>query len=109
MTRSTAITIEEGSTNVYASLGHADAADMQRQSLLAAEIPRAIHARRLTLQGAAGMLGVDPFEALRVICAQFRGVSEAKLLDPVAKLGHGVKIVVGPARRRPGKIELQFA
>lgn len=32
------ITIEEGSTNVYADLGYADAAEMQRKSQLAAEI-----------------------------------------------------------------------
>ncbi len=32
MTRSTEITIEEGSTNVYADLGYADAAEMQRKS-----------------------------------------------------------------------------
>jgi hypothetical protein len=35
---------------------------------------------------------------------QFRGVSEAKLLDLVARLGHDVKIVVGPTRRRAGKM-----
>ena len=27
----------------------------------------------------------------------------------VSKLGHDVKIVIGPVRRRPGRIELQFA
>jgi hypothetical protein len=27
----------------------------------------------------------------------------------VTKLGHDVKIVIGPVRRRAGKIELQFA
>ena len=35
-------------------------------------------------------------------------VSEAQLLDLVTKLGHGVRIVVGPVRRRAGKIKLQF-
>ena len=45
----------------------------------------------------------------RITRGQFRGVSEAKLLELVAKLGHDVKIVVGPVRRRAGKIELQFA
>ena len=35
--------------------------------------------------------------------------TEAKLLELVAKSGHDVKIVVGPVRRRAGKIELQFA
>jgi predicted XRE-type DNA-binding protein len=109
MTRKTDIEIEEGSTNVYADLGYADAAEMQRKSQLAAEIARAIKARRLTQQGAAELLGVDQSKVSRITRGQFRGVSEAKLLERVSKLGHDVKIVVGPARRRAGKIELRFA
>ena len=109
MTRKTDIVIEEGSTNVYTDLGYADAAEMQRKSQLAAEIARAIKARRLTQQGAAELLGVGQSKVSRITRGQFRGVSEAKLLELVTKLGHDVKIVVGPARRRAGKIELQFA
>ena len=109
MTRKTDIVIEEGSTNVYADLGYADASEMQRKSQLAAEIARAIKARRLTQQGAAELLGVDQSKVSRITRGQFRGVSEAKLLELVTKLGHDVKIVVGPVRRRAGKIELQFA
>ncbi len=103
------ITVEEGSTNVYADLGYADAAEMQRKSQLAAEIARAIKARRLTQDGAAVLLGIDQSKVSGISRGQFRGVSEAKLLELVAKLGHDVKIVVGPVRRRAGKIELQFA
>lgn len=109
MTRKIDIVIEEGSTNVYADLSYADAAEMQRKSQLAAEIARAIKARRLTQQESAELLGVDHSKVSRITRGQFRGVSEAKLLELVAKLGHDVKIVVGPVRRRAGKIELQFA
>lgn len=109
MNRSTEITIEEGSTNVYADLSYADAAEMQRKSQLAAAIARAIKARRLTLLEAAELLGIDQSKVSRITRGQFRGVSEAKLLELVARLGHDVKIVVGPVRRRAGKIELQFA
>jgi len=109
MNRHTEITIEEGSINVYADLGYADAAEMQRKSQLAAEIARAIKARRLTQQDAAELLGIDQSKVSRITRGQFRGVSEAKLLELVTKLGHDVKIVVGPVRRRVGKIELQFA
>ena len=109
MNPNTEIAIEEGSTNVYADLGYADAAEMQRKSQLAAEIARAIKARRLPQQGAAELLGVDQAKVSRITRGQFRGVSEAKLLELVTKLGHDVKIVVGPARRRAGKIELEFA
>ncbi len=109
MNENTEISVEEGSTNVYADLGFADAAEMQRKSQLAAEIARAIKARRLTQDSAAELLGIDQAKVSRITRGQFRGVSEAKLLELVAKLGHDVKIVVGPVRRRPGKIELQFA
>ena len=109
MCRNTAIAIEAGGTNVYADLGYADAAETQRKSQLAAEIARAIKARRLTQQGAAELLGVDQSKVSRITRGQFRGVSEAKLLELVTKLGHDVEIVVGPVRRRAGKIELQFA
>lgn len=109
MTRNTKIAIEEGSTNVYADLSYADAAKMQRKSQLAAEIARAIKARRLTQPDAALLLGIDQSKVSRITRGQFRGVSEAKLLELVTKLGHDVRIVVGPVRRRAGKIELHFA
>ena len=108
MSRNTAIAIEAGGTNVYADLGYADAAEIQRKSQLATEIARAIKARRLTQQGAAELLGVDQSKVSRITRGQFRGVSEAKLLELVTKLGRDVKIVVGPVRRRAGKIELHF-
>lgn len=103
------IAIEEGSTNVYADLGYADAAEMQRKSQLAAEIARTIKARRLTQDGVAALLGIDQSKVSRITKGQLRGVSKAKLLELVTKLGHDVKIAVGPVRRRAGKIELQFA
>jgi len=109
MSQHSEVTVEEGSTNVYADLGYADAAEMQRKSQLAGEIARAIKARRLTQDEAALLLGIDQSKISRITRGHFRGVSEAKLLELVAKLGHDVKIVVGPVRRRAGKIELQFA
>jgi predicted XRE-type DNA-binding protein len=103
------VTVEDGGTNVYADLGYAAAAEMQRKSRLAAEIGRAIRARHLTQQEAAGLLGIDQSKVSRITRGQFRGVSEAKLLELVTKLGHDVTIVVGPVRRRTGRIELRFA
>ena len=103
------IPIEVGSTNVYADLGYDDAAGMQRRSQLAAEIARAIKARHLTQEAAAELLGIDQSKISRITRGQFRGVSEAKLLELVTRVGHDVKIVVGPVRRRAAKIELQFA
>jgi predicted XRE-type DNA-binding protein len=94
---------------VSADLGSADAAEMQRKSQLAAEIARAIKARRLTQSGAAKFLGLDQAEVSRTARSQFRRVSEAQLLELRAELDHDVKIVVGPVRRHPGKLTIQFA
>jgi len=60
-------------------------------------------------EGAATLLGIGQTKVSRITRGQFRGVSEAKLLELVAKQGHDVKIVVSPVRRRAGMIELQFA
>lgn len=64
---------------------------------------------RMTQQDAAALLGIDQSKVSRITHAQFRGISEGKLLELVTKLGHDVKSVVGPMRRRAGTIELQFA
>ena len=109
MNDTNAVLIEEGTTNVIADLGYPEADEMQRKSLLAGEIARAIKARRLTQEDAAKLLGIDQSKVSRITRGQFRGVSEAKLLELVARLGHDIKIVIGPVRRRAGKIELQFA
>lgn len=108
MSRTTEIAIEEGGANVYVDLGYANAAEMQRKSQLAGEIARAIKVRRLTQAGAAALLGIDQSKVSRITRGQFRGVSEAKLLELVARLGHDVTIVVGPVRRRAGRVELAF-
>lgn len=101
--------IAEGSTNVYADLGYTDAAGMQRKSALAAEIARLIKSRRLTQQCAAELLGIDQAKVSRITRGQFRGVSEAKLLELLTRFGRNVKIVIGPTRRRAGKIELEIS
>ena len=53
------VAIEIGSTNVYADLGCANAAEMQRKATLAAEISRSIKARKLTQDAAASLLNFD--------------------------------------------------
>ena len=104
MNRKEQTEIEEGSENVYADLGYADAAEMHRKSRLAVEIARAIKARHLTQAHAAELLGIDQSKVSRITRGQFRGVSKAKLLELVARLGHDVKIVVGPVRSPRGQI-----
>lgn len=102
--------IESGSTNVYVDLGYTNAAEMLRKSSLAAEIGRAIKARKLTQDAAAELLGIDQAKISKITRGQFRGVSEAKLLELVTKLGHDITIIVSKKKRQgTGKIELSFA
>ena len=104
------VEMDEGSTNVYADLGYANAEEMQRKSSLAAEIARSIKARHLTQEAAAALLGIGQAKISKITRGQFRGVSEAKMLELVAKLGHNIKITVGKTKRQgAGKIELEFA
>jgi predicted XRE-type DNA-binding protein len=50
----------------------------------------------------------------RLLRGQFRGISEAKMLECLARLGGDIDIVVKPARRRTvaglvGRVNVRFA
>jgi predicted XRE-type DNA-binding protein len=94
--------IEEGSTNVYADLGRPDADEMLIKAQLAAKIGDTIKRRRLTQVEAAELIGMPQPKLSGLLRGQFRGISEAKMLNCLTRLGRDVKIVVGPARRRSG-------
>lgn len=105
------IEIEQGSGNVYADLGMRDADEMRVKAQLAAKIAEIIKARQWTQQYAARLLGVPQPKLSNMLRGQFRGVSEMKMLECLAKLGRDVRIVVGPDRRSEveGHIEVVFA
>ncbi len=101
-TGDTAIGIEEGSVNVYADLGRPDADEMLVKAQLASRIGEVIKRRRLTQVAAAEITGLPQPKLSGLLRGQFRGVSEAKMLACLTRLGRDVRIVVGPARRRAG-------
>src|SRR5229473_70193 len=104
------IEIEESSGNVYADLGVTDADDMLVKAQLATKIGEIVKRRHLTQIQAAEVLGMTQPKLSNMLRGKFRGISEAKMLDCLAKLGRDVKIVVGPARRsaKAGRIEVVF-
>lgn len=64
----------------------------------------------MTQEAAAQLLGIDQAKISKITRGQFRGVSEAKLLELIAKLGYDVKIRIGKTKRRgQGRIDLQIA
>ena len=105
------IEIEESSGNVYADLGVTDADEMLVKAQLAMKIGEIIKRRHLTQIQAAEVLGMTQPKLSNMLRGQFRGISESKMLDCLARLGRDVKIVVGPARRsaKAGRVEVVFA
>jgi predicted XRE-type DNA-binding protein len=93
---------EQGSANVYADLGFADAEEMLVKAQLATKIGEIIKRRRLTQVEAADIVGMPQPKLSGLLRGRFRGISEAKMLHCLTRLGRDVKIVVGPARRRSG-------
>lgn len=88
------IEIEASSGNVYADLGLARAVQLQNKARLVARLAQTIATKGMTQQQAAKMLGVSQGKLSSLLAGHFRGVSEAKLLEMLARLGHRVHIVV---------------
>jgi predicted XRE-type DNA-binding protein len=107
------IGIEESSGNVYADLGMPDAEGMLVKCQLSMKIEEIIKSRRWTQQQAAQALGMSQPKLSKMLRGQFRGISQAKMLEYLNRLGRDVQIVIGPARRTrvraPGRLDVVFA
>lgn len=105
--------IEKGSNNVYADIGMPDAGGMLVKAHLAAKIGEIIKQRHQTQQQAAEILGMTQPKLSNMLRGQFRGISEARMLDCLNRLGRDVEIVVRKASRSkgaaPGRTKVVFA
>ena len=103
--------IEKGSANVYEDIGLPDAAEMQVKATLAAKIGEIINHRHLTQTQAAEILDMPQPKLSGMLRGQFRGISEAKMLVCLNRLGRDVEIVVRkPSRSRAtGRTSVVFA
>jgi len=105
---------EAGSGNVYGDLGIGDPEGMLVKAQLVAKIAEIPGEQGYTQTTAADILGVPQPKLSKILRGQFRGVSERKLMDCLAKLGRDVDIVVhraSPHRRtvRRGAVSVVFA
>ncbi|CAM5220565.1 hypothetical protein CDEF62S_02147 [Castellaniella defragrans] len=104
------IHIEEGSSNVYADIGMADASEMLVKARLAAKINEIIQERGWTQREAALVLGMTQPKLSALLRGHFRGVSETKMLECLTRLGRQIRIVVGPStEEEAGPVEVVFA
>ena len=95
------IEIEQGSANVYEDLGSPDAAELQVKAMLAAKIGEIIKHRHLTQVQASEILGIPQPKLSAMLRGQFRGISEAKMLECLNRLGRDIEIRVRkPSRSR---------
>ncbi len=105
------IEIEAGSGNPYADLGQPNASEMVVKAQLAAKIGSIIKARHLTQVQAAEILAMPQPKVSQMLRGQFRGISESKVIDCLARLGRDVQIVIkaAPRSRKEGRVEVVFA
>ena len=101
--------ITKSSGNVYADIGAAQPEAMLAKAQLAQRVGSIIAARKLTQRAAAEIIGVPQPKLSNILRGQFRGVSEAKLMDCLLRLGNDVQIVVKPARRKASVGSLSVA
>ena len=94
------ITVEQGSANPYADLGYPDADEMLVKAELAREIAQIIKSRHLTQQRAADLLGMPQPKLSEMLRGKFRGISQARMIECLNRLGRDVEIVVKKASRR---------
>ena len=87
-------------TNVYAELGFPDAGEMLVKAQLVVKIAEIPRVRGWSHHQASRVLGLSQPKLPKMLRGQFRGVSEMKMMDCLIRLGHGVKIVVGPEKKR---------
>ena len=105
------IDVKTGSASIYEDLGLPDAAEMQVKATLAAKIGEIIKHRHLTQIQAAEILGMPQPKLSGMLRGQFRGISEAKMLECMNRLGRDVEIIVRkPSRSRAiGRTSVVFA
>ena len=103
------IDVEASSGNFYADIGLPNAEEMLVKAQLAQKIGEIMKSRRLTQVAAAELFGMSQPKLSGLLRGQFRGISEAKMLDCLSRLGRDVQIVVAKSKQTTGTIKVVFA
>jgi predicted XRE-type DNA-binding protein len=99
--------IKKGSGNVYADLRLPDPEVQLLKAQLASRIAGQIRAKGLTQIQAAKVLGIPQPKLSLLLRGQFRGISEAKMLECLARLGRDIHIVIGPEHAGVGQVQVE--
>jgi predicted XRE-type DNA-binding protein len=102
------ISVTEGSGNVFADIGFAEAEDELTKAQLARLIRLVIKRRRLTQVAAAKLMGLDQPKVSALLNGRLANFSSERLMRLLTTLGQDVEIAVRatPARRVKGHIRV---
>lgn len=92
--------ITTSSGNVFEDLGLPDSDEMLVKSNLAIIIQRLIESRGLTQTKAAQVVGLTQPKLSDLLKGKFRGISEAKMMECITRLGRDIRIEVLPHTRQ---------
>ncbi|MGB7190903.1 MAG: helix-turn-helix transcriptional regulator [Acidobacteriaceae bacterium] len=96
--------------SAYKELGFADAPEMLVKAQLVVKIAKILRERRYSQQQAAKIMGLTQPRLSKVLRGEFRGISEAKLMECLIRLGCEVKIVVrAKGRSASSRVEVVAA
>ncbi|MDK9357933.1 helix-turn-helix transcriptional regulator [Lelliottia sp. V106_10] len=101
--------VESGSGNVFSDLNVVEADQMQLKAQLALAISDILQRKGLTQHQAAVKLGMTQPKLSNMLRGQFRGISEAKMLECLVRLGRDIDIVVGKEKTTPGCLRVSFS
>lgn len=94
--------IEKSTGNVYADIGRPDAAEMKIKARLAMEIMKLVKQNFTSQSEAAMRIGIPQPKLSNLLRGNFSGISEAKMIECLNKLGNNVDIIVSPAQTALG-------
>jgi predicted XRE-type DNA-binding protein len=106
MARKAKIAIEEGSGNVFADLGFANAGREQLKVHLTLQIYRLIRKRKLTQAAAGEILGIKQPHVSSLMRGQSGVFSLERLMAFLTALGQDVEITVKPTRHGQGEMSV---
>ena len=98
--------VTQGSGNVFADLGLADAEKLKIKTGLVIQIRKAMQTRGLTQQEAAKLMGISQPKVSDMMRGDFSNLSERKLMDCLTRLGYDIEIKVRPAKADVGHLLL---
>lgn len=94
--------IEKSTGNVYKDIGRPDAAEMKIKARLAMEIINIVRQRFTSQSEAALGMGLPQPKLSNLLRGNFSGISEAKMIECLNRLGNDVEIIVRRAQNTVG-------